>query len=277
MGHKVILFFWGITFGFFTACSPVSQSTDSDTTPLTPLSETPELSYKVCDTFLHPKTNFTEGLLIHQGMCYESTGAPEERPDLKSQIGILDLKTGTYSVKATLDAKYFGEGIVIFNSTCYQLTYKNQLGFLYNVNTRFTPQGQFKYPNKEGWGLTSDRQYIIMSDGTHELSFYNPETFTLVKKLEVTENGYAIPHLNELEFINGYIYANIWLSNEVVKIDPQTGKVKARLDLTPLRDDAYRRFNGIAEMNGIAYDSIHNYVLFTGKLWPVMYAVRFDL
>lgn len=277
MGRNVSDFFWGYALVVLVSCATKTNSSDTGTEITAPAIETPIINYVVLDTFPHPKTNFTEGLLIHQGMCYESTGSPDERPDLKSQIGILNLKTGAFEVKATLDSKFFGEGLVIHNAICYQLTYKNQLGFLYNTNANFTPQGQFKYPNTEGWGLTTDGQNIIMSDGTHELSFYTPQTFTPVKKLEVTENGYAISHLNELEYIKGYIYANIWLSNEVVKIDPLTGKVVGRMDFTTLRNDAYSRFNGIAEMNGIAYDSINNYVLFTGKLWPVMYAVRFDL
>jgi glutamine cyclotransferase len=277
MGGYVSRFFWCFILAVFVSCATETKSSDTRSAVSAPAHETPIIKYVVLDTFPHPKTNFTEGLLVHQGNCYESTGSPDDRPDLKSQIGILNLKTGAYSVKASLDAKFFGEGIVIYNSTCYQLTYKNQLGFLYNTNANFTPQGQFTYSNIEGWGLTTDGQSIIMSDGTHELSFYKPQTFTPLKKLEVTENGFAISHLNELEYIKGYIYANIWLSNEVVKIDPLTGKVVGRIDFTALRNDAYARFNGIAEMNGIAYDSIHNYVLFTGKLWPVMYAVRFDL
>ena len=240
------------------------------------LSLTPQLTYSVVDTFSHPILNFTEGLLVHRGQCIESTGSPDGRPDLKSQIGILNLSSGAFSVTAQLDKEFFGEGIAVLNSTCYQVTYKHQSGFLYDAQ-KFSAKGRFSYPNKEGWGLTTDGRYLIMSDGTHELSYFEPETFAPVKKIEVTEGGFAIPHLNELEYIKGFVYANIWMSNEVVKINTSTGQVVGRFDFSKLREHAYQSFQGIAEMNGIAYDSASGHLLVTGKLWPYLYALRVDL
>lgn len=237
---------------------------------------TPLLPYTIVKKFPHDTTAFTEGLLFHQGKLLESTGAPEYLPYARSSFGWADLEKGKLEVKAELDKqKYFGEGIVVVQNNLYQLTYTNQVGFIYDATT-FQQKGQFSYANKEGWGLTTDGKHLIMSDGTNRLTFLDAKDQHLVKTLEVTENGYAADRLNELEYIKGYIYANVWMTNSVVKIDPANGQVVARLELDELTVQARANHRASLEMNGIAYDSLTNRVLLTGKFWPYVYEISFE-
>jgi glutamine cyclotransferase len=226
--------------------------------------------------FDHDTSLFTEGFLFHDGQLFESTGSPEELPQTKSVIGISDLITGKFIRKIEIDKrKYFGEGIVFLNNKLYQLTYKNQVGFIYDART-FKEIGQFKYSNAEGWGLTTDGTNIIMSDGTNSLTILDPVKLTAVKKLQVTEKGYPIDKLNELEFIKGFIYANIWMSDMIVKIDTSSGNVVGKIDLKSLTSEA-RRINPKAEvLNGIAYDSTTDKIYVTGKLWANIYQIQFS-
>jgi len=190
-------------------------------------------------------------------------------------IGTVDLETGKFSKKIELDrSKYFGEGIVFFKDKLYQLTYKNQLGFIYDATT-FQHIRTFGYPNKEGWGMTRDTSYIIMSDGSDALTYFNPETMSPVKQLNVTENGTPCDNLNELEWIKGYIYSNIWRKNYIVKIDPSNGQVVGRIDLSSLAFEAEHRNPEADVMNGIAYDELNDKIYVTGKLWANIYRIEF--
>jgi glutamine cyclotransferase len=236
---------------------------------------TPAITYKEIDYFLHDTSLFTEGLLIHDGQLYESTGSPDA--NRKSLIVVDDLKTGHYTKKVEVaDKKIFGEGIVFLKDKLYQLTYKNHLGFIYDANT-FKQIGQFTFNNKEGWGLTTDGAAIIMSDGTDSLTYLDPDNLAPYKKLPVTENGARRDSLNELEYIKGYIYANIWVTNTIVKIDPANGKVVAKLDLSPLAFKASLTRSEGDVLNGIAYDSATDYVYVTGKLWPHIHQLKISL
>jgi glutamine cyclotransferase len=232
---------------------------------------TPAIKYKEIDYFLHDTSLFTEGLLVHDGQLYESTGSPDA--NRRSLIGVNDLKTGNFIQKVALANKeYFGEGIVFFKDKLYQLTYKNHIGFIYDAKT-FKQTGQFAI-SKEGWGLTTDGTNIIMSDGTDTLSFLQPGDLQLVKKLPVTENGARRDSLNELEYIKGYIYANIWVTNQIVKINPVDGKVVGKLDLSSLAFKATMSKPDGDVLNGIAYDSTTDMVYITGKLWPHVYQIQ---
>ncbi|MCW3090970.1 MAG: hypothetical protein JWP81_2039 [Ferruginibacter sp.] len=171
-------------------------------------------------------------------------------------------------------SKYFGEGIVIFDDKLYQLTYTNQVGFIYDIKS-FKQIGQFNYTNKEGWSLTTNGKELIMSDGTDKLTFLDPATLKPVKQLAVTENGLAVDSLNELEFIKGFIYANIWQTDFIVKINPANGKVTGRLDLTSLAFEARNKYPPADVLNGIAYDAATDKIYVTGKLWPNIYQVEF--
>ncbi len=239
-----------------------------------PEESTPILFYTLVDSFPHDTTLFTEGLLFHEGKLFESSGAPQEIDYAKSVVGTVELPSGVFNKKIEIDReKYFGEGIVIVNNKLYQLTYKNQVCFVYDL-TNYKQIGEFKYSNNEGWGLTTDGTNIIMSDGTSIINFINPNTFVTERKITVTNNGEAVNYINELEYINGSIYANIWTTNNIVKIDPASGKISGILDLNSLKSSANSMHSMSAETNGIAYDSASKVLLVTGKLWPNYYQIR---
>jgi len=246
-----------------------------DTSTIVEVPETPIISYTLVNTYPHDINAFTEGFLFHEGKLFESTGAPENLPQTKSLFGIVDLKNGKIDTKVEIDKSiYFGEGISILNNKIYQLTYKNQTAFVYDAKT-YKPLGKYSYQNREGWGLTNDGKNLIMSDGSNYLTYFD-QNFNVTKTLDVSENGYAVDYLNELEYINGFIYANIYQSHEIVKIDPSTGNVVGKLDLTSLFQTSKTKDINSLETNGIAYDSISDKILVTGKMWPSMYEIKFQ-
>ena len=169
--------------------------------------------------------------------------------------------------------KYFGEEIAYLDGKFYQLTYRNGIGFVYNAST-YAKIGQFQYLSEEGWGLTTDGESLIMSDGTDKLTYIDPQTFLVVKILYVTEKGSPKSLLNELEFIQGFIYANIWQSNYIVKIDPSNGKVTGWIVLAEFVNEAKNIYPGSGEMNGIAWDPASGNIIVTGKCWPRFYFIR---
>ncbi len=235
----------------------------------------PVINYSVPNYFPHDTTLYTEGFVFHDGKLYESTGSPKELPQTKSLIGTDDLTTGNFSKKIELDrTKYFGEGITFLNGKLYQLTYKSQTGFIYDA-TSFKKTGEFKYENKEGWSLTTDGKNLIMSDGTSRLTYLNPDNLKPERILNVTQNGMPQDSLNELEYIKGYIYANVWQNNFIYKINPSTGQVVGKLDLGFLTKDALNKNPNADVLNGIAYDSTSDKIYVTGKLWPNIYQIDF--
>lgn len=253
------------------AQKPVEAPTEA-----APVKTTPVINYTVVKKYPHDVNAFTEGFLFNDGKLYESTGHYEYLAQTRSAFGIVNLETGAIDIKAELDKNiYFGEGIVILKGKIYQVTYKNQTGFIYDART-FQKAGQFGYQNKEGWGLTTDSTNIVMSDGTNYLTYFDPKDFHIVKVLGVSENNYALDFLNELELIKGYIYANVYTKNIIVKIDPATGEVVGRLDLSALVSEAKQNHPGSLELNGIAYDPATDRVLVTGKMWPSIYEIKFE-
>ncbi|MCX6296201.1 MAG: glutaminyl-peptide cyclotransferase [Bacteroidetes bacterium] len=255
------------------SCSTEPKKSDVET--VTPKKEelVQTLDYEIIGKIPHSLTSFTEGLLFHKNQLFESTGSPENLPDTKSVFGIIDTVTGSINKKAELDKKYFGEGIIIINDKIYQLTYKNQIGFIYDTKT-YKQIGQFSYKNKEGWGMTTDGTSIIMSDGTNILTYMDPNTLKVTKTINVTNAGYAEDYLNELEFIKGYIYANIWTKNYVVKIDINSGKVVGVLDFSSLSEEAHTKNPDADVLNGIAYDPATDRMFATGKLFPYIYVIK---
>lgn len=258
---------------FLISCS--SDPKKSETEVITTKTEelVPTLEYDIITRIPHDTTSFTEGLFFHKNNLFESTGSPENLKQTKSVFGILDTLTGQIDKKAELDRKYFGEGIILLNEKIYQLTYKNQIGFIYDAKT-FKQIGQFSYKNKEGWGLTTDGTNIIMSDGTNILTYLDPTTLKEVKTINVTNGGYAEDYLNELEYINGFIYANIWTKNYVVKIDLKSGKVIGILDFSSLSAEAHEKYPDADVLNGIAYDPITERMFVTGKMFPYIYVLK---
>ena len=259
---------------FLVACnSGTNEDPAVSTKPLAAeRKEVPTLEYSVTANFPHDSMSFTEGLVVYNDQLFESTGSPSGSL-FRSVVGPVDLKTGKIDVKAELDQKFFGEGIVFFKNKLYQLTYTTQVGFIYDAKT-FKKTGQFSFANKEGWGMTTDGSHIIMSDGTENLSYYDAD-FKLIKTLPVRENGYAQELLNELEYINGFIYANIYTTDAIVKIDPATGEIVAKINMRPLSYSVRNLHPTALEMNGIAYDPVKDKIYVTGKAWPNLYEVNF--
>lgn len=271
---RISRIFLSLLAAFLSACNNNEHTGATETLHSEP--ETiPRINYGVLKTYPHDTTAFTEGLLVHNGLLYESTGSPEDMPQTRSLFGTIDLSTGKILTKAELDREeYFGEGISFLGGKIYQLTYKHKKGFIYDAKT-FRKTGEFPFPSKEGWGLTTDGRYLIMSDGTDHLTYLDPVDFKPVKILNVrTEKG-PVTKINELEFINRFIYANIYETNTIIKIDTATGKVAARLELGSLAAEAKNRYRGAMEMNGIAYDSSSGNIYVTGKMWPTLYEIQF--
>ncbi|RDC64923.1 glutaminyl-peptide cyclotransferase [Adhaeribacter pallidiroseus] len=263
--------------GIVTACNNDNkETTQSDTTAQAPppVVSPVNLNYEVVNTFPHDTSAFTEGFLLHQGQLYESTGSPTEMSQTRSLIGTVDLKTGKIDKKIELDrSKYFGEGMVILNDKIYQLTYTTKVGFVYDAKT-FKKLQEFTFPNQEGWGLTTDGTHLIMSDGTSQLTYLDPTTFKTIKTLQVKFNYDPLVNLNELEYIKGVIYANIYTTNSIVRIDEATGQATGILDLTALTNQVKSKYPPALELNGIAFNPTAGTIYVTGKLWPSIFELK---
>lgn len=230
------------------------------------------LSFQVVNQYPHDEEAFTEGLCFYNGQLFESTGAPDEPANNGTWIAAVDLKTGKYDRKVDLGKSVFGEGITFLNGNVYQLTYKSQKGFVYDAKT-FKKVREFGYKS-EGWGLTNDGNHLIMSAGTSNIYYLTSDSLRFVKMLPVQDNKGFVESINELEFINGYIYANRWLTNEILRIDPNTGYVTGKMDLTRQVNEVKSKHPGAMELNGIAFDSTSGKTYVTGKKWPVIYEIK---
>ncbi len=227
-----------------------------------------QYGYEVVNTYPHRVEHFTQGLEIHNNKFYESTGEKG-----KSGIYQFDLNTGNVLKSFKMEDHYFGEGITIFNAKIYQLTYKAQKGFVYDLNT-FARVDSFTYSTSEGWGLAHDGNHLIKTDGSEFLHFIDPKTYQVVKKIQVYDNKGPVKYLNELEFYQGELYANIWTTNNAVKIDPKTGKVLAKINFDGLLSVLYNPDKPIDVLNGIAIHPENGKMYITGKLWPHLYEVK---
>ncbi len=228
-----------------------------------------QLTYQVIEKYPHLKTSYTQGLEYYNGYLYEGTGENEHSKLLK-----VDIKTGKPLLSFDMEDKYFGEGITILNDKIYQLTYRAKKGFVYDLET-FAVIDSFTYKSEQGWGLTNDGTNLIMSDGTNVLTWLNPNDFSIVKKVQVANNRGNMNVLNELEYINGIIYANIYTTNYIVKIDATNGKVLEEINMEGLIDMYHRESDRIDVLNGIAYDAENDRMFVTGKLWPMLFEVKF--
>jgi glutaminyl-peptide cyclotransferase len=248
---------------------------NTDTNPSTqPDPDNPppaNLSYTVLNIHPHDTANFVQGLEFHDGVLYEGTGSPVEYT-YPSWLGKYDAKTGKFQRQVTLDSQYFGEGITIFGDKLYQVTWTSKKGFVYDAKT-FKKLREFTY-NTEGWGLTHDSTHIIMSDGSSNLYFMDPETFRNVKILGVVDNNGPVSNLNELEYIDGFIYANQWQTPYILKIDPNSGRVTGKLNLASLVSEVDAKLPGHDYLNGIAYNPVSKTIFVTGKRWPSMYEIK---
>src|ERR1700722_5815531 len=269
---------FALILGLLAACNQSDHRTDADTTTTAADNTPPLISYTVMKELPHDTSAYTEGLLFHDGQLYESTGTDNNMPDdRRSQFGTVDTTTGKIHTKVEIDRKkYFGEGIVFLNGKVYQLTYTTKVGFIYDAKT-FQKLGEFTFPSKEGWGMTTNGAQLIMSDGTSNISYLDPNTFRLVKVLGVTDNNGPVSNINELELIKGYLYANQWQTNYILKIDTSSGKVVGKLDLDSVVGEVRNKFPGAEVLNGIAYDSTSGKVYITGKLWPNIFEIKFPM
>jgi glutaminyl-peptide cyclotransferase len=225
----------------------------------------PSYSYTVVHTYPHDPLAFTQGLQYVDGFLYEGTGQNGQ-----SSIRKVKLESGEVVQRRDLAAEHFGEGITVWKSDLFQLTWKSGVAFVYDRQT-FAPRRTFKYSG-EGWGLTEDGVGLIMSDGTDSLRFLDPETFAERRRLKVTALGQSIRNLNELEFVKGEIFANVWMTDRVARINPDGGKVTGWIDLRGLLTTRERALADV--LNGIAYDSSGDRLFVTGKWWPKLFEIK---
>ena len=223
--------------------------------------------FKVLNSFPHDPTAFTQGFIHRDGFLYESTGLYGE-----SSLRKTNLSTGKVLVKTDLSPEFFGEGLTIIGDRIYQLTWKSGQGFIYGKED-LARKGSFSY-STEGWGLTDDGTQLIMSDGTEKLYFLSPGSFEVTKVLSVRENGSAVTKLNELEYVEGKIYCNIWRSDDIVVVDPESGTVERRINLGQLRE-RLSLSNEAGVLNGIAWKSSSGTFLITGKNWSEVFEIKF--
>jgi glutaminyl-peptide cyclotransferase len=221
--------------------------------------------YTVVHTYPHDRDAFTQGLQIVEGAFYEGTGL-----NGRSSIRRVKIETGEVLQKRDVPAQYFGEGITVRGSELFQLTWQSGIAFVYDRKT-FAPKRQHKYSG-EGWGLTQDKTSLIMSDGSEFLRFLDPATFTERKRVRVTAAGSSLKNLNELEFVKGEVFANVWQTDYVARVDPATGKVSGYIDFRGLLSAREREATDV--LNGIAYDEATDRLFITGKLWPRVFEVR---
>lgn len=253
-----------------SATTPTAPSASSasgqQAATVTPAAEVPVWTYEVVNTWPHDTTAYTQGLIYHDGILYESTGLNGQ-----SSLRKVELQTGKVLKKIPVASQYFAEGMTLLNGRIFQLTWQNQKGFIYEPEN-FRQIGEFAYTG-EGWGLTHDGQSLILSDGTNQIRFINPETFKVERAISVVYKGKEVMELNELEYIRGEIYANIWQTDEIIRIDPKTGKVLGVIDLTGLLPG--KRANEADDvLNGIAYDEKGQRIFVTGKRWPKLFEIR---
>jgi len=255
------------TAGAFGACgkeAPAADSTaDADTTTI---ARTPSWGYEVVATHPHDTSSFTEGLFFHEGRLFESTGEVGT-----SYIREVELTTGRAIRQRDLAPPYFGEGTIVFGDKLYQLTWTSGKAFVYDWKT-FKPTGEFTYDG-EGWALTTDGTSLIMSNGTPMIRWRDPKTFAVTDSISVTDHGTAVTSLNELEWVKGEIWANVWQSEQIARIDPQTGVVTGWIDLSGILK-AIDRTGREDVLNGIAYDAANDRYYVTGKRWAKLFEIK---
>jgi glutaminyl-peptide cyclotransferase len=233
-----------------------------------------QYSAQVVATYPHDQKAFTQGLVFHNGFLYEGTGGkPARGDDFRSSLRKVEIETGKVVQQFDVPVDFFGEGIAIMGDKVYQLTWQERTAFVYNLED-FKLVREARYSG-EGWGLTHDGTNLIMSDGTHVIRFVNPQDFSTVRTISVNdERGQPLMKLNELEFINNEIWANVWETGWIVRIDPNTGALLGRIDLAALTADVQKKYQKADVLNGIAFDKPGDRIFVTGKNWPFLYQIK---
>jgi glutamine cyclotransferase len=227
----------------------------------------PVFGYKIINVYPHSSQAFTQGLVYDGGVLYEGTGLYG-----RSMLRRVDLKTGAVLQQTNLERSLFGEGVALWKDRIIQLTWQSGLGLVYGKEN-MTEIVRFSYPT-EGWGITSDGKRLIMSDGTDILHILDPETFAEKGQIEVTVNGKPLKGLNELEYIKGQIYANVWPTNWIAIISPESGEVKGKINLQGILQERDIQGSKVDVLNGIAYDDLDDRLFVTGKLWPKLFEIK---
>jgi len=272
-----ILAFCGVLFFFVPAPQATGSNTGSEPTnlvasalapmPVPPhLDETPVYDYRIINSYPHDRRAFTQGLVYDNGVLYEGTGL-----NGRSSLRKVELETGRVLQILNLPYEYFGEGVALWQDRLIQLTWQSHIGFVYEKES-FRQLRDFTYPT-EGWGITHDGTRLIMSDGTSWLYFLDPTTFERIGRLQILDQDMPVTRLNELEYIKGEIYANVWLTDYIARISPETGQVVGWINLTGLLS-AEDRMQPVDVLNGIAYDAEHDRLYVTGKLWPRLFQIE---
>lgn len=230
---------------------------------------TPEYTFEVVRVFPHDRTAYTQGLVYRDGFLYEGTGLYGH-----SSLRKVRLETGEVVQRIDLAPELFGEGITLFKNQVMQLTWKSQTGFVYTLND-FHLERRFSYTG-EGWGLATNGRDLFMSDGTSEIRVLDSSTFAVKRRFQVHDGSTPIDQLNELEFVEGEIYANVWQTNRIARISPQNGNVVGWIDLTGILSPVFR-VESDAVLNGIAYDAERKRLFVTGKLWPSIFEIKLVL
>lgn len=229
------------------------------------ISTVPMYRYTVVRSYPHDRDGFTQGLQYLDGFLYEGTGLTG-----RSSIRKVKLETGEVVQRRDAPPQYFGEGITIWKSDLFQLTWQSGVAFVYDRDT-FAPRRTFTYTG-EGWGLTHDGTSLVMSDGSDSLRFLDPSTFVERRRLRVTVDGKPLRAINELEYVKGEIFANVWQTDFVARINPKTGRVAGWIDLRGLLSERERASTDV--LNGIAYDAARDRLFVTGKLWPRLFEIK---
>jgi glutaminyl-peptide cyclotransferase len=261
-----------LLFVIAVSCNDSGTTSGKSITPDAGTTAPAVIPFAIINKYPHDTASFTQGLTFYKGQLMESTGSPDNIPNNGSWLGPVELTTGKSDKKVTLDKEYFGEGMTVLNDKVYYITWQSKKGFVFDVHT-FKKLKEFSY-NTDGWGLTNDGKSIIMSDGTNKLYFYQPDSLRLLNIVSVNDNNGPVANINELEFVDGFIYANQWETPYILKIDPASGRVEGRMDLSKLLTEVTNTFSGADVVNGIAYDSTTKKLIITGKKWPNLFEIK---
>jgi glutamine cyclotransferase len=249
----------------FCACNRDGSNAKDPAMNEPPMPVAPVTPATVLRSFPHDTSAFTQGLLWHEGSLYESTGREGH-----STLRQVELETGKVLRKVDVPAPYFAEGLALLGGQLYQLTWQNQRGFIYSLGD-FRQTGIFPYQG-EGWGLTTDGTSLYLSDGSNQLRVIDPKRYAVQRTIDVMDGTVFVNDINELEWVKGEVWANVWHTDRIARIDPATGKVKAWVDLTGILE-ASQHPDPEAVLNGIAYDEQHDRLFVTGKLWPTLFEI----
>jgi glutaminyl-peptide cyclotransferase len=250
-------------------CNNTPNTPDQPETPQNTIPEPANVSYTVLNVYPHDTSSFTQGLQWYNNSLYEGTGLKGE-----SRLMKVNLKDGKAVQKISLNSEFFGEGITIFNNKIYQLTWQEHKIFVYDLAT-FKKLKEFSW-DYEGWGITNDGKNLIISVGNNNLYFADPETLRVLNIVGISSNYGPLGDINELEYVDGKVYANIWGSNYIARINPQTGTVEARIDFEGILQKYNKDYPGKDVLNGIAYNANTKTFYITGKKWPALFEVRLN-